>query len=95
MDPSNRKSIVLKTMVGTMVEWERQQARELGPSIEKSKSERNTYEKLIAHKRKQIAKHKTQDEQEKAIEEITEMERDIPPVPVAVSYTHLTLPTKA
>ena len=83
MDPSNRKSFVLKTMVGTLVEWERQQARELAPSVEKAKSERKTYEKLIADKRKQIAKLKTQDEQEKAIEEITEMERDLPPVPVA------------
>lgn len=82
MDPSNRKSAVLKTMAGPLYDWERGQRRAMAPKIEEAKSERKTQEKIISDMRKNVSKIPDADERKKAVEDIKTLECDLPDIPI-------------
>jgi len=81
MEPSNRKSSVLKEMAGPLYAWERSQRELLAPEVAEAKSDRKTQERIVSDRRKKISKIVDADERRKEMEEIRTLENDLPPVP--------------
>ena len=93
LPPGNRKSAVQKACVAPLIEWERTQSEIAEPEIKKVESHRKTVEVKIREIRSKSAKEKDTFKSESLGREAAELEASLPDVPLAVSYTHLTLPT--
>lgn len=82
MEPSNRKSSVLKAFAGPLYDWERSQKRDMVSDIEAAKSARKTQEKIINDLRNRICKIEDMEEREIAAEQIQKLEAHLPQIPV-------------
>lgn len=83
LPPGERKSAVVEACKRPLVEWQAAKRREMEGVIRGARSERLTLEKAIETKRSAAAKTKDAEARRAAIEEIKEMEQELPEVPEA------------
>lgn len=81
LPPGNAKSIVLKRCTKAIVDWEKEQVKELLPEITRIKSKRKTQEQIIEQRRKSIVKLKDKDRQAREMEEIAILEQQLEDIP--------------
>ena len=82
MLPGNRKSSIFNACLLPAIKWENSKKKELEPKIKKIVSERKTLEKIIEGKRLNAARSESPTEQAALMEEITELEANLPIVPI-------------
>ncbi|MBT5947812.1 MAG: DUF3987 domain-containing protein, partial [Nitrospinaceae bacterium] len=81
LDSGNRKTAVLNEMTRPLRDWEREQAEELQPEVDRATSERKTLEARIDYLRKEAAKKKMTKTFEELVDEIAEIDAKLPEVP--------------
>lgn len=81
LEPGERKSAALAACSKPLLDWEMCRARELEPEVKDAKSKAKTFERMIEHQRGRAAKAKSQEERARIIDDIRELERDMPIVP--------------
>jgi hypothetical protein len=74
LPPANHKSLVLKSCMLPLIEWEQEQATLYADEIKRQNSERKTQEKLIDSLRKKVSKEKNCAARQKLMDEINTME---------------------
>lgn len=85
--PGERKSSVLRVVREPLSLWERQEAKRLEPEIAEAISRRNAGEARVDHLRKKAAKEPNAEKRGKIMDEILQIERELPAVPVAPCLT--------
>lgn len=83
LPPANHKSLVLKSCLQPVIEWEKAQAQRLGTEIKRLRSERKSQEKRIEVLRAKAAKAKSQLEYLQLTNEVAQQEMELIEVPVA------------
>jgi len=79
--PGERKSSVLRACREPLSLWERQETVRLKPEIEKAASERKTLEARISFLRTRAAKSDDAGERAAMMQELVELERELPQIP--------------
>ena len=82
LDPGNRKSAVVEACTAPLREWEKRMAEKMAPEIREAKSRHRTIEKMIEYKRNKAAKQDTIQDAEELQREISELEEQLPQIPV-------------
>jgi putative DNA primase/helicase len=77
LPPANNKTLVLRSCVKPLSDWEKEQRVILEPQIKTERSRYKSYEKVIESLRNKIAKESNPAEQEKLISEIAEKESSL------------------
>jgi uncharacterized protein DUF3987 len=83
LPPANHKSLVLKSCLQPVIDWEKAQAQQLGTEIKRLRSERKSQEKRIEVLRTKAAKAKSQWEYLQLTNEVTQQETELVEIPVA------------
>ena len=83
LEPGNRKSAVVEACTVPLREWEKRMAEKMAPEIREAKSRYRTIEKMIEYKRNKAAKQDTIQDAEELQREISELEEQLPQIPVA------------
>lgn len=74
LPPANNKTLVLRSCIKPLSDWEKEQMDILEPQIKKERSEYRTQEKIIETLRSKAAKEENPAEQKKLMQEITKKE---------------------
>lgn len=74
LPPANNKTLVLRSCIKPLSDWEKEQSEILEPQIRKEYSERKTQEKIIETLRNKAAKEENLIEQKRLIQEVSEKE---------------------
>lgn len=82
LPPANHKSLVLKRCLQPLLDWEKDQAQQLGAEIKRLCSERKSQEKRIEVLRTKAAKAKSQLEYLQLTAEVTQQETELMETPV-------------
>lgn len=77
LGPGNVKTKVFHACTEPLIEWEKEQAKLLGPEIKRQRSERKTQEKIIESLRTRAAKEKNVKDQRALICKIADMEAEL------------------
>jgi len=85
--PGERKSAVQRVVREPLSLWERQEAKRLQPEIAEAISRRNAGEARAEYLRKKAAKEPNAEKREKVMDEILQIQRELPAVPVAPCLT--------
>lgn len=83
LPPANHKSLVLKSCLQPVIEWEKDQAQRLSAEIKRLRSERKSQEKRIEVLRAKAAKAKSQLEYLQLTSEVAQQELELSEVPIA------------
>jgi len=78
----NRKSQILKVCVNPLVQWEKEQCKNLADEIRQKKSRRSTMEKTIEKMRKDAASANDENERRCIQDKIERLESELPEIPV-------------
>jgi hypothetical protein len=77
LPPANNKTLVLRSCIKPLSDWEKEQREILEPQIKKERSEYKSNEKIIEALRNKAAKEENPTEQEALIHEIAEKEASL------------------
>ncbi len=88
LPPANHKSLVLKRCLQPLLDWEKEQAQQLGAEIKRLRSERKSQEKRIEMLRTKAAKAKSQLEYLQLTAEVTQQEMELTEIPVVASIIY-------
>ncbi|WP_272699690.1 DUF3987 domain-containing protein [Desulfovibrio sp. Fe33] len=81
LPPGQRKSGVVEIFKRPLVQWEKERRTEMVDAVRTAKSERATLEQAINAKRKKIASAKTNEDRRAVLDEVRQLEAELPEVP--------------
>jgi putative DNA primase/helicase len=82
LPPGQRKSGVVEIFKRPLVQWEKARRAEMVEVVRAAKSERATLEQAINAKRKRIASAKTAEDRRAVLDEVRQLEAELPEIPV-------------
>ena len=82
LPPGQRKSGVVEIFKRPLVQWEKERRAEMVEAVRAARSERATLEQAINAKRKRIANAKTAEDRRAVLDEVRQVEAELPEVPV-------------
>jgi putative DNA primase/helicase len=81
LPPGQRKSGVVEIFKRPLVQWEKDRRTEMIEAVRVAKSERATLEQAINAKRKRIASAKTAEDRRAVLDEVRQLEAELPEIP--------------